>query len=777
MAISRLQASLAQATNEVTIAAANINFDFCLVKYEAPKEYRPLGKLLSLRRKQDAEHGKIHATARRLAALFDEVCPDTPNLIKAYGERVSDISKQATDQESRDYSRSVFGSYAGIDGTSIWAAATSSETAARGAIQVHLLACILSLMFDAAEATSIWIELVEERRRAITTSWEQDEPLPFSLAQAAGQQEITRGQLAEWDSSARAWLQTADSIMAKKQTQLRLILKNIKLPMGSETGVYPSVIDTWKKALLTMERLVSGVPQEVQDGSAIIGLAAWHIYPDINYFGTRTVEVRMNDLLVASGGILSLGCSPSATTPMSGISWSLSLTQLKYYGQPVQRRGSFRPDPERISFKELVFTVLGCVLSRWHVSTCRTQTSEAIEVINLIWENFKGRVAEYANNSPTSQTSFRRRIEGLRLLSEAAKEYSEDEDTSLPFINLGRNRCQFLPCRTYIGGLSQPYLHPFFGLCSVKTLLKSFRNSDGRVEFLRRMAMRTKSIEGRTCIIQYTEVHTQDIELINYASVFPRRSENAMDGQEHNAKKSGAPYTRWLHRDLMSMNWTREMVYENDGIYTPSLVPRLICSYKKSRPRETFDLQYWYGDSDTAAIYIRSDELSTPVVPKITPQDVLWCLKHDLLSPEIFMLNDSIMRTLDCLAMADTNAFQTIPGPVIQVQILGKPLIDAGCMAGVTDNERRLEAHPRISAFNQAISILSYFVASHDIPHSKIPCNIVGISMGDSIFVPEQVSEGCGDMDARPMLTRNYVKATMRSLGFRERESRHSHLR
>lgn len=71
MSTARLQASLAQATNEVTVAAANINFDFCLVNFEAPKEYRPVGELLSAQRKEDAEHDESHVTAHRLAALFD----------------------------------------------------------------------------------------------------------------------------------------------------------------------------------------------------------------------------------------------------------------------------------------------------------------------------------------------------------------------------------------------------------------------------------------------------------------------------------------------------------------------------------------------------------------------------------------------------------------------------------------------------------------------------------------------------------------------------------
>jgi hypothetical protein len=54
MSINKLQAALATATNEVTFAAANLHFDFILVKYEAPNEFQPLVESLCLLRKNDA---------------------------------------------------------------------------------------------------------------------------------------------------------------------------------------------------------------------------------------------------------------------------------------------------------------------------------------------------------------------------------------------------------------------------------------------------------------------------------------------------------------------------------------------------------------------------------------------------------------------------------------------------------------------------------------------------------------------------------------------------
>ena len=194
MALSRLQASLAAVTNELTVAAAHINFDFTLIKCEAPKEYQVLGENLSSRRKVEAETGTIHATARRLGALFEGVCPSTPKLVQAYGTRVSEISEAIKGKDGfKSTNSGPFSAHSGIDGASIWAAATSSTTA----IHVQLLACMLARIWTAPEATSAWVELVKERKKAVASQFETENSSPFPLLTAVGQLEMPRTQLAE----------------------------------------------------------------------------------------------------------------------------------------------------------------------------------------------------------------------------------------------------------------------------------------------------------------------------------------------------------------------------------------------------------------------------------------------------------------------------------------------------------------------------------------------------------------------------------------------------
>jgi hypothetical protein len=106
---------------------------------DAPAEYHGLGAALSTNRRNVAEYGTVHITARKLGALFEAILPETPRLIEAYGKRTSEIAESDVAQLHSASEKGIFGDYTGPDGTSIWAAATSG----RSVISMHLLACML----------------------------------------------------------------------------------------------------------------------------------------------------------------------------------------------------------------------------------------------------------------------------------------------------------------------------------------------------------------------------------------------------------------------------------------------------------------------------------------------------------------------------------------------------------------------------------------------------------------------------------------------------------
>ena len=322
MALNTFKASLAAATNEVIFAAANLNLDFSLMKFEAPATYQPFGTGLSHTRRNEAEHGITHTTARKLGALFEHMLPATPLLIAAYGTRVSTIAAEPDVNPQGSAVDGLFSGQVGADGTTIWAAATSGP----GAVPVHLLACLLARRWNAQCAVSIWAEIVDERRKDIAQAFELDNAAHLPTLQAA-RQEITRGHLAEWDASARAWLRTADEAMRDKVEKLRYIVSQANLPIP-ENSTFQSVMETWKVAMSTMEKMINGQPQIIHDGSALLGLSSWHIFPDIVLLRSSVTETNFQDPLIKAGGTLTIGLeitSPGQEVDISWAQWSLSL--------------------------------------------------------------------------------------------------------------------------------------------------------------------------------------------------------------------------------------------------------------------------------------------------------------------------------------------------------------------------------------------------------------------------------------------------------------------
>ena len=180
------------------MALASINFDFSLIKLEAPLEYQGLGTALSKKRKWKAEEGSIHVTARKLGALFADDLPHTPNLSRAYGLRVSEIAENPRFNPRGGTADGPFAEHVGADGASIWAAATSG----RGTMAVHLLACLLARIWKGPEAISIWSEIITTRKILLQNRLHEQQ---FHIGMVtACQVEIDRDKLSEWDASARA---------------------------------------------------------------------------------------------------------------------------------------------------------------------------------------------------------------------------------------------------------------------------------------------------------------------------------------------------------------------------------------------------------------------------------------------------------------------------------------------------------------------------------------------------------------------------------------------
>jgi len=95
--IGNITAAAAAARFESTVALANVHLEFNMFtkRLNPPAEYEGVGQNFTKLRLKEAQDGAPHTTARKLGLLFKNVLSPTPELIKAYGTRASEIAKSA----------------------------------------------------------------------------------------------------------------------------------------------------------------------------------------------------------------------------------------------------------------------------------------------------------------------------------------------------------------------------------------------------------------------------------------------------------------------------------------------------------------------------------------------------------------------------------------------------------------------------------------------------------------------------------------------------------
>lgn len=507
---------------EVTNALASINVDFSLVKIDPPQEFRDVGQILAPKRRDTAEDGTLHITARRLGAIFESILPETPQLIKSYGLRASEIARSSVERSPP--SKGIFAQQTGIDAASIWAGATSGS----GAIQVHLLACMLARMWTGPEATSIWAELLNCRRMSLEDEFRNKGTMDMRTVVAAKQQ-IDRAQLAEWDASARAWLRIADISKNLQHKQLLLILGNLDKTVNSKPVLYDSVINAWTTGMEGMEALLQGSPMMMQSGDMALALSSWHIYPDLNIVTSTTKMVHQKDDLVPPSGILTIGLERHDSGSHKGLQWSLPLAHLRYYGDPVTRVSELTTQGSRLSLLEFDMAVLGCVLGGWGIPD--REDTAAIKWISKLPELM---ARAFPGESAILESTW------LRILGKTASTFLRSTDTErrrfAKLLHLGRGR------RSFIADSSLP----FFGLCRLDRVIRMARTGELRVSILRAQA-RHAGIPFEHAIIRYISDQSGQEE---FASAAPRKRDapKRPNPETNSQSKISFDHIRWVHQ-------------------------------------------------------------------------------------------------------------------------------------------------------------------------------------------------------------------------------------
>ncbi|MCJ1384787.1 hypothetical protein MMC17_007905 [Xylographa soralifera] len=534
MSFGRITNSILSGTNENSVSLANLNLDFAIIKVEAPVEFAGIGSALSTRRRDDAEEGTSHKTARKLGALFEQIIPSTPKLITAYGLRVTEIIKRPGVNPEGSQKHGPFRTFVGADGTAMWAAATSGISA----LGIYLLASLLARAWDAKEACSIWVELVKGRQEDIQDSIKRN-CLVSDLSLLAARQEISRHDLAIWDASTRAWLRSADQAMSWEQKQLMLILENINIPFNGGANTYGKVVGAWQQAMIGMENLLCGRPQSISNGSVLLALSAWHLYPDLIVLSNETTNIKFKDPLVPPNGIVTIGLHSTKLIDRKGIQWSLTLSHLRYYGGPVEATTA---DFSRVSFKQLQLIALGSIFGSWRVGS--QDFLLAAQWIHALWCTLTGTHAQEQNNF--SSIGF----DWLCILVQAARQLIVSEEKgnpeSLQLVKFGKRRAKTFLCH------SPDMTRPFFGLRNpyVVAGLEEKTDIECGVRYLREIAESAR-LKAEDAIICYTHKQPDGspFRCFEYATAIPHR----MTSRKRNV--DGNPITDMAHaRWLIAMH-------------------------------------------------------------------------------------------------------------------------------------------------------------------------------------------------------------------------------
>ena len=284
-----------------------------------------------------------------------------------------------------------------------------------------------------------------------------------------------------------------------------LIIDNMDLPIPRKASVYIDVMHTWTQALTVAENLVSGVAQSVNTGEALLGLSAWHIYPDICAIGHRTTIIEQNDHLVTKGGVVTLGLQEHRERDHPGITWSMPLAHLRYYGGAVSSQRTLGFKTTKVFFDRIVLVAMGSAMAGWNNDDAELDSAMHFFIAFASILEFSHGHREEPLLWPKILANQARRV-----LS--SDQVGRQEMARL--VGLGRRR--------YGVFLAPDKDHPppFFGLTNPNKCIRLLHRPDQAIATIRGMADHIPvSLEG--AVTRHVHPSISESGMIEYASIFP----------------------------------------------------------------------------------------------------------------------------------------------------------------------------------------------------------------------------------------------------------------
>ncbi|KAI0114374.1 hypothetical protein GGR51DRAFT_577410 [Nemania sp. FL0031] len=171
-----------------------------------------------------------------------------------------------------------------------------------------------------------------------------------------------------------------------------------------------------------------------------------------------------------------------------------------------------------------------------------------------------------------------------------------------------------------------------------------------------------------------------------------------------------------------------------------------------------------YSDAHLAVIFVTDDvfrEISRGVLLSLSSvdlEDIHWAVNHNLLQLVDYHkhFTDHLVRTLGIISLG-FQTFEDLPERIIRAKTLMHPVMEHSWVAPIEAMESQVGGFelPFSVGMRPRVSIISYFTGSCDIPEKDIPTNFMGISVGDSLYVPNKLLDDPMKLSKRLCLIRD----------------------
>lgn len=292
-----------------------------------------------------------------------------------------------------------------------------------------------------------------------------------------------------------------------------------------------------------LECLLKGMPQEVGDGSILLALSAWHLYPDLIVLSTETKKVEFADALFPPEAVLTVGLRQDGVgdDDLGGFRWSLALSHLRYYGDAV--KVEVKDINTRVTMRQLHLAILGVLFWHWKIPRC--DTLHAAVVIDMLWKTVieADKLQGFERTSPYSLWFW------LQAASQAASELlstkEEELEASKMLVDFGRRRGRNFLNTGHNNGHEDDAA--FFGLLNPHTIaaLSAPTDEENLIKYYRSIAT-TLDLAPEDLLIVYN-LRLRKTDWTVFATALPHtRSSRAR--LEDGTEKRKTSHMRWVLR-------------------------------------------------------------------------------------------------------------------------------------------------------------------------------------------------------------------------------------